>query len=388
MSRSAAVETARSTAERVAPHLPPERVVVTRAFDCALGAAAWFVPALLLVVGTPLPIVGLFGGLWLALVRPEHYVRLLRALGLDSPFARRALGVAGVTLWTLGPVAGPPTGTPVWLWFSVGLLGVAPYGGVGDRPDAITVVLGRVFGPVLALLALTPVLAAGGLVAGVQVAFAVTAALGVLALVLGVPLDETPTVSPSMSAFVEWAERLPPAERRLLLADTWARTGLAVVGPLFVAFSIQRLGDGFAEGAEVIALSLVVATVAAGGTHRVLSRIRELGSWTTPLLSVGGLLVATTAPLAVVLVPASPPAFAGTFAAVGVAQGGWTVLEDEVTDTLGEHRDTYRAARALLLIPPAVVGGLLFAVAPRTAFVLSSVLAGVGTVSYLRRVAR
>jgi uncharacterized membrane protein YedE/YeeE len=64
------------------------------------------------------------------------------------------------------------------------------------------------------------------------------------------------------------------------------------------------------------------------------------------------------------------------------------VLADEAADTLGEHRDTYRASRALFLVPPALVGGLLFAVAPRTAFVLSSVLAGVGTVSYLRRVAR
>ncbi|MFC5971009.1 hypothetical protein ACFPYI_06645 [Halomarina salina] len=379
---------ARSLAARLQPHLPGERVAANRAFDTAFGAATWFVPAQLLVIGTPLPVIGLFGGLWLALARPEHADRLLVALGLGRPVVRHGLAVAGLALWTLAPLVGPLTGIPVWAWFYVGLLGVAPYGGVGSRPDAVTVVFGSALPPAVALVVIAPLLAAGGLVAGLQAAFAVVTALGVVVLTLGV--DDSPVEYPSLSMpeFVESGKRLSPSDRRLLLADTWTRSGLALIGPLFVAFSIQRLGDGLGEGAGVVALSLAFAVGAAGAAHRALPRVRAVGEWTRPLLATFGLCVATAAPLAVLLVPATPLAFAVTFLAVGVGQVGWTVVDNEVDELLGDRHPTYRAARAVVLVPAALVGGLLFAVAPATAFVLSSAAGTVGTVTYLRRVAR
>ncbi|MFD1512791.1 hypothetical protein [Halomarina rubra] len=381
------LSTARSVAVRVRPYLPAERVVVARAFDCALGAAAWFVPAWLLTVGTPLPVIGVFGGLWLVLGRPEHGRRLLAAAGLDATAVRHALAVAGVTVWTLAPIVAPLSGVPVWAWFYLGVLGIAPYGGRGSRPDALTVLLGSALGPLLALVALTPLLAAGGLVAGLQTVFAITAALGVLSLSLGVPRRPLAVPTLSLAALTERVERLSRADRRLLLADGWTRGGLALVGPVFVAFSIQRLGDGMGEGAAVVAACLALGVVAAATVHRLLPRLRAASVWTPPTLAVGGLVVSTTAPLAVLLAPATPLAFAGTFLAVGVGQAGWTVLADEVDAVLGDHHATYRAARAVGLALAASVGGVLFAVDPAVAFVLASAAGVVGTGNYLRRVA-
>lgn len=385
---AAAARRVRSFADRVAPRLPSEGAVAAGAFDGALGATAWFVPATLLVVGTPLPIIGLLGGVWLVLGRPEHGERLLAEAALGGPLARRALAVVGLAFWTLGPTLAPPTGFPVWSWFAVGLLGVAPYGGVDTRPDAVRVLVGSAVGPTVALLVLVVLLAAGGLVAGLQAAFAVTVALGTLALALGVPASTGDAATLSTRDLVDAGRRLPAADRRLLAADCWTRAGLAVVGPLFVAFSVQRLGDGFADGSAVVAACLAVAAVGAAGANRALPRVRSLGAWTAPLLATFGLGVATTAPLAVLLAPATPLAFAGTFLAVGVGQVGWTVLDEQVADALGDPSATYRGVRSLLLVPAALVGGVLFAVAPPAAFVLSSVAGAVGTVTYLRRVAR
>lgn len=396
--------------------------LLTLGFDLAVRVASRYLPAYLRTLGAHPWVVGLVWSAWLLLRATYPYVgsRLLR--DVDRRYVLSGFGFVatfGLLLWVAAPQLGPLAvlGLSVgpWLWVGVGVVCVetwrshgpgvlvsvaelgVPTGGLATRL-ATTWTFRRV-GISLGLVALVGLfVGAPTFPFGFQVLVAVVTSLGLAAAVgqavLGdadapLPLREPPPVERIVSDF----RTVVSIDRALLLGDTLFRFARGMFYP-FLVLAVMDVGVaasafGLTLGpAAAFAVLLGVETVAALFATIPLTRSAEdLG--TEPVVGVGCLVVALF-PLALASAPPNLLAFGALFAAFGLGTATRPVRKRALAHVVRERAnhapESVRLARRLAVVPSALVGGVLYGVAPTLAFGLATAVGLLGCREYLRHV--
>lgn len=231
---------------------------------------------------------------------------------------------------------------------------------------------------------------------GFQLVVAVVACLGAAATVGRIVLGETdievPIRSPPSGERVRSDLReLADRNRSLLLGDTSLRFARGMFYPFLILAVADRVATakilGFSlRPITVFTIALVAETVVALLAAMALTRLADrIG--TIPVV-VGGALVVAFVPLGLVSAPPTLLAISGVFACFGLGVATRPVRRSLVAratrETNSEASESYRLARRLLVVPSAVLGGLLYANSPTMAFGLATSVALLGCWELLR----
>lgn len=329
-----------------------------------------------------------------------------------------ALAAGGLLLWAGAPALDALLGTPITAlgWVLAGVLLLAPWHAIGpgaalslgDGGVALSAPGGaadrrRVAGALgvggAAALATVVFAGADGLAAGVALLAATGAAIGLAAATAAgtaggsaLPLDVDPPATnvPSLADLRAAFAALPAETGWAILGDALVRFAAATTSLLLALVVVDARAVGLSVGAASLSpaatFGLFVLAEAAGAAAGA-AGARTLGeSVDRRWLLAGGYLVVSLVPLALVAAPATPWVFALAFAAFG----GRTAL--------GPHRPTvgpsdgtrFRAppeigaAVRIALVPAPLVGGVLYAISPVTAFGIASTIGVLGARELVR----
>jgi len=250
--------------------------------------------------------------------------------------------------------------------------------------------VGFLVGPLLAagLLAATT-----GFVEGFQRILVVAFAFGVVATVAQHVLydageDTVGAEFAGVGQIVEDLRGLPALIRPLLVGDTLVRFANGMVYGFFVLFVTDELGVGLtAFGFELrpdaffgvlLAVEMVVALAS-------MVPVAKLAEYTglKPVVALGFVVYAAF-PTALAFAPANQWVLVALFAFSGLRFAGLPahkalIVGPAETDAGGRVTGTYYLVRNVVVIPSAVLGGVLYDATPRVAFVVASAIGVVGT---------
>ena len=387
----------------VRPVFHPRNVTVLAAslFGLSLGEELWqaYLPAYLTALGAGGVAVGLFGSSKDLLDSLYQYPGGWLA---DRLGRRRALLVF-TSLATVGYVL--YASAPAWPFVFAGLLGVMAWK-AGAFPTTFAVIgdslpRGRrsVAFSVQSILVRVPrvvsaplgglLIATFGIVSGVRLSVTITIALAGVVLLLqtygfreGVESDPRPNTRSATAVFAT----MPPALRRLLVADCLVRIGEGIAASFILLFVTGILGYSAADYGLLYAIQQFVSIVCylPGG------RLADL-SGRTPVVAVTFAFFALF-PLSV--------RFAGTYGILaaafvigGLKEIGEPARKSLIVDFAPDDRrastvGVYYTIRNLVVVPAGLIGGLLWQKDPvlplQTAFAVSAVGALVFLITVVR----
>lgn len=382
-------------------------------FDGLSEAGLRYVPAYLVALGAPPLVVGLFGSYWLLLSVPASSSYLLARLGIDRRSRLDALATLGVGGWVLAPVAGGGTFTSA-LPFLVGGFGLvalrnaavsgskAHLSTVGTLVRAGTVRGLFALGGGLLLVALL-VDGARGVVPALSTAFALTAALGVIAVVLQTVGDGSGDGDGSggtswrlraewdidWSGFAAELVRASPSRRSLLVADLSGRFVLGMTAPFVVltvvygrAFDAVVFGTQLGSLSAFAGLAMLDVLGAALSVPLAVFVGRRAGPGAVGLAAIA---LSAAVPLALALGPTRPAVFGALFVGYGLRHSGWATIDTIVAETFtAANGRTYRLARGLVAAPSALLGGALYGYGPEVAFGAAAAVGMIASWEWLR----
>lgn len=402
--------------------LGPEGRLVSAAvagFNLLLFVLNRYLPEYLRVLGAQPWIIGLFGSAEIALALVYPYLDGEIPDWFDVRHVLTAASIlasVGTVVWLAAPRLGHYTGLPAWAWIFVGLFLVAVWNAlglhlpVGIAPEddgqsatdisgaAVLRWLGLAAGFLFAAFVLVEV---GTFVPSLQVILAVTASLALTATILQ-DLFAHPGKNSTGATFAGChrvladIRALPAESRSLLVGDTLVRFAHGMVGTFFVTVvtSVLRiemtlLGHHFAPSAffgVLLAVEMGVAAVG-GGIVTVLSRY----TGRVPLV-LGNVLITTLFPIFLVTVRTEALVVGVLFAAFGLRRATLPVRRALIAEfTAGENdegdrqlTESYRLSRGAIVVPSAVLGGVLYGINPRLAFVVATAVGLLGTWSFKR----
>ena len=389
-------------------------------FNVAVYAAVRYAPEYLRLLGNGPILIGLFGSAatLLAVLYPSLGSILDRLDGRVAP-AIAALASLGVVCWLLAPQAGSGNSVQSVILVFVGLVLIESWHAFGiDTTVATTFVSGRVREHIpavirhtrtpryAALLVGLPVVvgflaAISPALAAIQVVLGLAAGIGLTVTVLLAVLDEfegdavrTVIEGERIGAVVR-GERfrsildalrsLPRASRQMLVGDTLVAVAVGMVSVFLIitvtsVLQIDVMLFGYrlrpdAYFGVCLFAETTVALVATGPVTRFASRVGR------DRVVTGTLLVAALFPIALVSAPTNATVVALLFAVFGLYRAGLPTRRatiDSVVEGGTDNHGQYRTMRAMVRIPSALVGGLLYAISPTLAFGLATVVGAVG----------
>lgn len=407
--------------------LGPEGCIVSAAvagFNLLLFVLNRYLPEYLRVLGAEPWIIGLFGSTEIALALVYPYLDGEIPEWFD---VRHVLTVAGtlasigVTLWLAAPRLGHYTGLPAWAWIFVGLSLVAIWNALGLHPpvgivpgsggrsatdissEAVLRWLGLTVGFVFAAYVLVEV---GTFVPGFQILLAVTASMALTAMILQ-DLFVHPSKNSTGATFVGWRRilddirSLPVESRSLLIGDTLVRFAHGMVGTFFVTvvtsvlrIEVTLLGHHFVPSAFFGLLLAVEMGVAAVGGVISTALSRHIGR--VPFV-LGNFLITTLFPIFLVTGSSGALAVGLLFAVFGLRRATLPVRRALIAEFTGgesenendnesgrQLTESYRLSRGALVVPSAVLGGVLYGVNPQLAFIVAGAVGLLGTWSFQR----
>ena len=394
-------------ASRAADFLALDRNVSAVAgtmFLMGLGEELWkrFVPKYLEALGAPVAAVGLYGsvrdlldglyqypGGWVADRFGRRHALLLFVTLATVGYAIYLLAPA----WSAGSSAGPPAGWPlvfVGLCFVMAWSSMASptlFAVVGDalpkgrRAMGFTVqsILRRVpmaVAPALGGLAI----AAYGVRGGVQVGLAATILLSGVTLAVAAQL-RVPVVPQAVPTNIAGVWRaLPATLRRLLLSDVFVRVCAGLVDVFVVLYAMNVVGVTAPQYGVLVAVQMVTAILVYLPAARLADRVGR-----KPFV-IATFVAFSLFPLAVV----SAPTFGAlvlAFVVGGLREVGEPARKALIVDLAEPHLRArsvglYYLVRSLAVSPAALVGGALWAAAPRLPFYAAAAVGAVGTVVF------
>lgn len=365
-------------------------------FSGLLGAGLRYVPAYLTALGASPLIVGLLGSCWLLFNGSVSGTGLLARINLENRVGLDILAILGLVAWVIAPIVGNGTLTS-GLPFLVGGLALialrdaAPSGsGTAATTTGTLVREGLVRGTLATVggLLVVGVLLRGarGTVPALTTTFALTAALGAVAVVLCILEGDIP--QNDIRSTVNWQQFindiacLSPARRSLLLADITGRFVFGMTAPFLVltvvyeqVFDLLVIGIRLKPLPAFAGLAALDVVFAAVSVPLAIAVIRRTGPI---VIGMAALVVSAAVPLVLVTAPARPLVFAALFAGYGLRHGGWIVIDALVDESFGTRSDgTYRLVRTLLIAPSALFGGLLYGLNPTAAFGIATTIGGI-----------
>lgn len=394
-------------------------------FNIAVYAAVRYVPEYLRLLGHGPVFIGLFGSVatLLAVCYPS-LGSVLDRLSTRAPPVVGALASLGVVCWLFAPQIGSGSGVRSVVVLFVGLVLVTSWHAFDVDTAAVTFVPRRLrehlpsvirhartpryavllFGlaPVVGFLtAISPALTA------IQVVLGLTAAIGLTATVLLAVVDDSIATSATdattdgriaavaddtpFRSVLGSLRSLPWSARQPLVGDTLVEFAVGMVS-VFLIITVTsvlriditlfglRLRPDALFGICLFA-EMAVALVAAGPLTR-------LARWVGREYVVAGtLLVAALFPIALVSAPANAVFVVLLFAVFGCYRAGLSIRRESIDSVvMGDTDDSYeqyRTAQAVVRVPSALVGGLLYAVSPTLAFGLAAIIGTVGVREFL-----
>lgn len=370
-------------------------VLAASIFGLALGEELWqaYLPAYLTALGAGGVAVGLFGSLKDLLDSLYQYP----GGWLADRFGRRR----ALLLFTALAIAGYATYALAGSWPVVfaGLLGVmawkagafpTTFAVIGDSlpPDrrgtafsvqSILVRLPRVIGAPIGGLAIASL----GIIAGIRLSLGATIvlALGVLAVQHWgfVEARRPPAASPAGAG--PRGAPLPPALRRLLVADTLVRIGEGLAASFIILFVTEERGFSIAQYGALFAAqqAIAIASYLPGG------RLAD-ATGRPPIVALTFVFFAAF-PLAVRLAP-TYPALIAAFAIGGLKEIGEPARKSLIVDLAPDDRrastvGAYYAIRNLAVVPAGVAGGFLWQEAPHLPLEAACVVSAIGLVVFV-----
>jgi hypothetical protein len=407
--------------------LGPEGHIVSAAvagFNLLLFVLNRYLPEYLRVLGAAPWIIGLFGSTEIALALVYPYLEGEVPDWIDVRHVLTAASIlasVGIGVWLAAPRLGHYIGLPAWTWIFVGLFLVAVWNALGLRlpvsttpeddgrpaPDisggAVLRWLGLAAGFVFAAFVLVEV---GTFVPSFQVILAVTTSMALTATILQdlfahPSKDSTGATFAGCRRVLDDIRDLPAQSRSLLVGDTLVRFAHGMVGTFFVTvvtsvlrLEITLLGHHFTPSAffgVLLAIEMGVAAMG-GGISTVLSR--HIGR--IPLV-LGNFLITTLFPIFLVTVGSEALVAGMLFAVFGLRRATLPVRRALITEFTGgesendnddesgrQMTESYRLSRGMVIVPSAVLGGVLYGINPQLAFIVATTVGLLGTWSFKR----
>ncbi|MGB9987655.1 MFS transporter [Salarchaeum japonicum] len=388
------------------------------AFSLAFQMTSRYVPEYLSVLGASAGVVGLYGSVsnLVSAVYPYPGGRLSDRVGSRRALTLfGALSTLGFLVWWAAPVLATPT-VPAWLWIFLGLFLTQAWKSLGlgatfaivkqsVSPDRLATGfastetfrrVGFLLGPLLAagILALTADFTAGfrGVLL-VGVAFALLATLGQHWL-YDASRDSLGKSFSGVSSVLDDLRGLPRELRPLLVADTLVRFGNGMVYVFFVlvvtdlrTVSFTGFGVTLAPAAffgVLLAVEMAVALLSMLPVARLADR-----AGLKPVVALGFSVYAIF-PVLLILAPADPWVFVALFAFSGLRFAGLPahkalIVGPAARDEGGSTTGAYYLVRNVVVIPSALLGGLLYTRDPVLAFAVASVVGSLGVLYFLAR---
>ena len=386
-------------------------------FSLGFQMTTRYLPRYLSVLGAGALAVGAFGTLQNVLGAAYPYPGGWLADRIGSARALTLFGVAstaGFLVWFATPELGGATPLlPAWGWVFVGLLlaqawkslGIgatfalvrqrSPAGGIATG-FASTETFRRVaflVGPLLAAVALA---AATDFLEGFRWILAAAVVFAALATVAQhVLYREDRALGSSiegLSDVIDDLRGLPASLRPLLVADALVRFGNGIVYVFVVLFVTERLAvEATVAGFDLtpdalfgvfLALEMVVALLVMLPAARLADRYGL-----EPVVALGFGVYAVF-PVLLAVAPADPLVVGAIFAVSGIRFAGLPahkalIVEPAAERAGGRVTGAYYLVRNVVVMPSALLGGVLYGVQPATAFLLGGAVAGAGTVYFV-----
>ncbi|GAA0644912.1 MFS transporter [Salarchaeum japonicum] len=388
------------------------------AFSLAFQMTSRYVPEYLTVLGASAGVVGLYGsvGNLVSAVYPYPGGRLSDRIGSRRALTLfGALSTLGFLVWWAAPRLATPT-VPAWLWIFLGLFLTQAWKSLGlgatfaivkqsVAPDRLATGFastetfrrtGFLLGPLLAaaVLAVVADFTAGfRWVLLVGVAFALLATLGQHWL-YDASRDSLGKSFSGVSSVLDDLRGLPRELRPLLVADTLVRFGNGMVYVFFVlvvtdlrAVSFRAFGVTLAPAAffgVLLAVEMAVALLSMLPVARLADRVGL-----KPVVALGFAVYAVF-PVLLVFAPASQWVFVALFAFSGLRFAGLPahkalIVGPAARDEGGSTTGAYYLVRNVVVVPSALLGGLLYDHDPVLAFTVASVVGSFGVLYFLAR---
>lgn len=386
--------------------------VAVALFNALIYATSRYVPEYLRATGAHPVVIGLFGSvvMLLAVLYPYlgSYVRD-RFDGLGTRHLIGGLVSLGLVCWLVAPQLGRLWAIPTWGYVVVGAVLVGTWRSVGFGTTVASAGDGWLYGQeadllpvdepvqfiglVGAILLLVGVLnSVSDFVAGFQVVLALAASLGATVTALLYCSDVRPGRVSSRTldgplAVVSNLRSIPRRLRPLLVGDTLIRFALGMIA-VFVIVTVTSvlrveahvLGYRLGPSAFFGVLMLVEISVALAASVPAARFSSETGRNAIVLLSA---LASASFPLLLIGVPATPLAVGILFVVFGLRFAGRPARRELIDVELesGEgagSAGSYRLVRDILAVPSALTGGVLYAISPSLAFMLSTIVGVIG----------
>jgi MHS family alpha-ketoglutarate permease-like MFS transporter len=373
--------------------LEPNIVAMSAAvFLMAAGENLWkrFVPKYLEALGAPVTAIGLFGSCQDLLDGLYQYP----GGWIGDRYGRRAALVLFVLLAAVG--YGLYWAAPSWPVVVVGLVFVMAWSSmasptlfavIGDALPRERRALGFTIQSILRRIpiALAPALGGvaittHGVAGGVRLGLAVTLALAVVTLAVAsridIPVmrDERP-----MNIHLVW-RALPPPLRWLLASDIFVRTCEGLVDVFLVLYAINVIGVGAAAFGVLIGVQAATAILSYLPGARLADRVGRKPFVVATFIAFAAFPVAVV--LAYDVVTLSVAFVIGGLREVGEPSRKAMIVDLVRPSLRGRSVGLYYLFRSVAIAPAAVIGGLLWNVAPALPFWMAGAVGLAGVVLF------
>ncbi|CAN5135321.1 MFS transporter [soil metagenome] len=226
-------------------------------------------------------------------------------------------------------------------------------------------------------------IAALGITSGLRIGFAVTLALAGATALLVLTMN-LPVAVPHPSTFAGVWRSVPPVLRRLLVSDIVIRTCEGMAGVFIVLYVTGVTGASLGLYGVLVAIQMTTSILVYLPAARIADRLGR-----KPFVAATFLAFALF-PVAVALA-GSLPALVGAFVIGGLREIGEPARKAMIVD-LADSRmrartvGLYYLVRGLAVTPAAMVGGLLWRIAPALSLIAAGAVGLAGTIVFLATV--
>jgi MFS family permease len=379
---------------RVVDYLSLERNVgisSAAVFLLGFGEELWkkFVPKYLEALGATTPIIGLFG------TAQDFFDAVYQYPGgfIADHLGRRRAFLIFITLASLGYLAFLVS--PSWPFLFVALALVmawqsmaspAIFAIIGDALPRDRRAMGFTIQSILKRLpiVIAPLIGGGlitslGIVRGVRLGLLITLVLAVITVLLVLKINLPPRQAPPTNIRNVWRSLQSPL-KRLLVSDIIIRTCEGMTGVLTILYVTNVQGFSLARYGTLISIQMITSILVYLPAGKIADRIGRKPFVVFTFLSFALFPVA-------IVVASRFTLLVAAFVIAGLREIGEPARKAMIVDFAQENMRArsvglYYLVRSLSITPAAVIGGMLWKIAPEVPFVAAGIIGLVGTLVF------
>lgn len=379
---------------RVVDYLSLERnvgIASAAVFLLGFGEELWkkFVPKYLEALGATTPIIGLFG------TAQDFFDAVYQYPGgfIADHLGRRRAFLIFITLASLGYLVFLVS--PSWPFLFVALALVmawqsmaspAIFAIIGDALPRDRRAMGFTIQSILKRLpiVIAPLIGGGliaslGIVRGVRLGLLITLALAAITVLLVLKINVPPREAPPVNIRGVWQSLQSPL-KRLLVSDIIIRTCEGMTGILTILYVTNVQGFSLARYGTLIAIQMITSILVYLPAGKIADRIGRKPFVIFTFLSFALFPVA-------IIVASRFTLLVAAFVIAGLREIGEPARKAMIVDFARENMRArsvglYYLVRSLSITPAAVIGGMLWKIAPEVPFVAAGVIGMVGTLVF------